>query len=333
MKPPQEAIQAILQGTHADPFSILGIHATPGGGSFVRAVLPGAEQVEVFSLDGRPLGELYPSDESGVFEADLPIEPQPLRYRCSAGDDDWLVADPYTFAPVLGPVDDLLMAQGTHLRLFDKLGAHLIRHQGADGVHFAVWAPNAQTVSVVGDFNGWDSRRHLMRHRGDSGVWEIFIPGIEEYHVYKFHVVGVDGVTRPLKADPFAFAAEVRPSTASLTMVPGKRDEWGDADHREHWASVDARRQPISIYEVHAGSWNRDRWNWFLDWDAMADQLIPMWSTWASPISSSCPFPNTPTIPRGAIRRRVFTRLRPVSANRPASLVSWMARIGRASAC
>ena len=274
MKPPQEAIEAILDGTHADPFSVLGIHAISGG-SFVRAVLPGAERVEVFSLEGSFFGELEQVDERGVFEGDFPVDPEPLRYRCTAADYDWLVTDPYTFAPVLGPVDDLLMAQGTHYRLYDKLGAHLIRHQEADGVHFAVWAPNARSVSVVGDFNEWDPRRHLMRHRGDTGVWEIFLPGLEEYHVYKYHIVGADGVIQPLKADPFAFAAEVRPSTASLTMIPGKRDAWGDDAHREHWASVDARRQPISIYEVHAGSWRRDRWNWYLPWDDLADQLIP----------------------------------------------------------
>ncbi|PEQ12609.1 1,4-alpha-glucan branching enzyme [Novosphingobium sp. PC22D] len=273
MKPPQEAIDALLEGTHADPFSLLGIHEAPGG-SFARAILPGAEQVEVFSLDGRLLGALEPADERGLFEGALPGKPEPLRYRCSAGGYDWLVTDPYTFGPVLGPIDDLLIAQGTHFRLFDKLGAHVIEHEGTSGVHFAVWAPNARLVSLVGDFNDWDARRHPMRNRRDIGVWEIFIPDIGEYRTYKFRIVGPDGMVQPLKADPFAFAAEVRPHTASVTMRPGKQD-WGDTGHREHWASVDARRQPISIYEVHAGSWNRDRWNWYLNWDDLADRLIP----------------------------------------------------------
>ncbi|MDE8650452.1 1,4-alpha-glucan branching protein GlgB [Novosphingobium album (ex Liu et al. 2023)] len=273
MKPPASAIEALLDGTHADPFSLLGMHPAPKG-SFARAILPGAEQVEAFALDGQFLGQLEQVDPRGLFEGALPGKPQAVRYRCSAGGYDWLVTDPYSFGPVLGPVDDLLIAQGTHFRLFDKLGAHLIRHEGASGVHFAVWAPNARLVSLVGDFNDWDSRRHPMRNRKDIGVWEIFIPDIADYRAYKYHIVGADGVVRPLKADPFAFASELRPKTASMTVQPGKLD-WGDAAHRAHWASIDPRRAPISIYEVHAGSWQRDRFNWFLSWDDLADQLIP----------------------------------------------------------
>lgn len=273
MKPTESAIDSLLQGTHADPFSLLGTHAGPDG-TYLRAILPGADEVEAFSLDGHRLGTLSKVDERFLFEGRLPIQPQPIRYRCTAGGHDWLVTDPYTFGPVLGPVDDLLIAQGTHLRLFDKLGAHLIEHEGAQGVHFAVWAPNARQVSVVGDFNDWDPRRHVMRGRADIGVWEIFIPDIGDYRAYKYHVVGADGAVQPLKADPFAFMSEIRPDNASVTAVPAKLD-WGDEAHRAHWASVDARKVPVSIYEVHAGSWKRDRWNWFLDWDAMADELIP----------------------------------------------------------
>jgi 1,4-alpha-glucan branching enzyme len=166
------------------------------------------------------------------------------------------------------------MGEGTHMRLYDKMGAHLIEHQGARGVHFAVWAPNARRVSVVGDFNEWDGRRHVMRRRADVGVWEIFIPDIGEYRAYKFEIIGVDGALLPLKADPFAFASEIRPRTASLT-APSPTHVWGDDAHRTHWASVDPRRQPVSIYEVHAGSWRRDANGWYLSWDAMAEQLIP----------------------------------------------------------
>ncbi len=273
MKPPPGAIQALFEGTHADPFSLLGVHRAPDG-CFARAILPGAEQVEVFSLDGVLLGQLEPVDPPGLFEGTLTGDPQAVRYRCTAGEHDWLVTDPFSFGPVLGPVDDLLIAQGTHFRLFDKLGAHLIRHEGASGVHFAVWAPNARLVSLVGDFNDWDARRHPMRNRKDIGVWEIFIPDIGDYRAYKFHIVAADGTVLPLKADPFAFAAELRPQTASMTMQIGK-DDWGDAAHRAHWASIDPRRAPISIYEVHAGSWRRDRFGWFLPWDELADQLIP----------------------------------------------------------
>jgi 1,4-alpha-glucan branching enzyme len=273
VKPTESAIESLLLGTNADPFSLLGTH--PGlDGTHLRAILPGAESVEAFSLDGHWLGKLDKVDERGLFETRLRIPPQPIRYRCTARGQDWLVTDPYTFGPVLGPVDDLLIAQGTHFRLFDKLGAHLIEHEGAAGVHFAVWAPNARLVSVVGDFNDWDPKRHVMRNRTDIGVWEIFIPDIGDYRAYKYCIVGADGSQQPLKADPFAFMSEIRPSNASMTAVPAKLD-WGDEAHRAHWASVDARKVPISIYEVHPGSWQRDRWNWFLSWDDLADQLIP----------------------------------------------------------
>jgi 1,4-alpha-glucan branching enzyme len=175
VKPPESAIESLLQGVHADPFSLLGLHPGPDG-CYARAILPGAETVEAFSLDGRRLGMLGKVDDRFLFEGKLLGNPQPVRYRCTAGDSDWLVTDPYTFGPVLGPIDDLLIAQGTHFRLFDKLGAHIMRHEGANGVHFAVWAPNARLVSVVGDFNDWDHRRHLMRSRKDIGVWEISRP-------------------------------------------------------------------------------------------------------------------------------------------------------------
>jgi 1,4-alpha-glucan branching enzyme len=175
---------------------------------------------------------------------------------------------------VLGPTDDFLIAEGTHRRLFDKLGAHLIEHEGASGVHFAVWAPNAQQVSVVGDFNDWDHRRHMMRRRMDIGVWEIFIPDIATGRAYKYRLIGPNGAVLPLKADPYAFASELRPATASVTAHPVKPD-WGDARHRAHWAAADARREPISIYEVHAGSWRRDDQGWFQSWDALAETLIP----------------------------------------------------------
>ncbi|WP_132389594.1 1,4-alpha-glucan branching protein GlgB [Novosphingobium sp. PhB165] len=273
MKPPESAIEALLQGVHVDPFSLLGVLPGPDG-TFVRAILPGAEDVEAFSLDGRRLGMLGKVDDRGLFEGRLIAKPQPIRYRCSDGQHQWLVTDPYTFGPVLGPLDDLLIAQGTHFRLFDKLGAHIITHEGAGGVHFAVWAPNARLVSVVGDFNDWDPRRHVMRDRKDIGVWEIFIPDIADYRAYKYHIIGADGAEQPLKADPFAFMSEIRPATASMTAHPAKLD-WGDEAHRAHWAKVDPRKVPVSIYEVHAGSWQRDRFNWFLNWDDLADRLIP----------------------------------------------------------
>ncbi len=273
MKPPGEAIAALLEGTHADPFSLLGVHAGPDG-VFARAVLPGAETAEAHDLTGKKLGKLKRVDHRGLFEGKLTGAPKPVKYRCTSGEHEWWITDAYSFGPVLGPTDDFLIAEGTHLRLFDKLGAQLIEHEGASGVHFAVWAPNAQFVSVVADFNDWNHRRHLMRKRLDIGVWEVFIPDIEAGRAYKFRIVGPDGTVLPLKADPYAFAAELRPATASLTARPAKPD-WGDAAHRAHWAKADARREPMSIYEVHPGSWQRDGHGWFQTWDSMAETLIP----------------------------------------------------------
>ncbi len=272
MKPPPEAIAALLDGTHADPFALLGAHAGPEG-TFARAILHGAEEAEAFSLKGGRLGRMARVD-GPLFEGKLKGKPKPIKYRCRGNGAEWWVTDPYSFGPVLGPLDDFLIAEGTHFRLFDKLGAHVIEHEGAQGVHFAVWAPNARCVNLVGDFNGWNPAAHMMRRRVDIGVWEIFIPDIGEGTAYKFRITGPDGTVQPLKADPFAFASELRPKTASVVARPGKR-EWGDDAHRAHWASVDPRREAISIYEVHPGSWQRDDNGWFLTWDEMAARLIP----------------------------------------------------------
>ena len=273
MRPTPGAVDALFEGTHGDPFSLLGVHEGPEG-TLLRAILPGAQEAEAFTLGGTSLGPLARVDDRGLFEGGFVGTRRPVRYRCTADGHDWLVTDPYSFGPVLGPLDDWLMKQGNHVRLFDKLGAHTIEHEGAQGVHFAVWAPNARHVCLVGDFNDWDPRRHPMRNRRDTGIWEIFIPDIGAYRAYKYHIVGADGSVQPLKADPFAFASEMRPHTASIT-APQSKTDWGDIAHRSHWASVDPRRVPISIYEVHAGSWQRNRWNWFLDWDELAKRLIP----------------------------------------------------------
>jgi 1,4-alpha-glucan branching enzyme len=273
VKPPRSAIDSLLSGTHADPFSLLGVHDGPKG-CFARALIPGADAVDAHDLEGKKLGVLDRVDDRGLFEGAIEGKRQPIRYHARNAEADWWITDSYSFGPVLGPIDDLLIAQGSHFRLFDKMGAHLIEHEGASGVHFAVWAPNARRVSVVGDFNDWDGRRHLMRNRVDIGVWEIFIPDIGEWRAYKYEIVGPDGVTLPLKADPFAFASEVRPKTASMIAHPGKPD-WGDEAHRAHWRSVDPRREAISIYEVHPGSWDRNGFDWYLNWDEMAERLIP----------------------------------------------------------
>jgi 1,4-alpha-glucan branching enzyme len=199
---------------------------------------------------------------------------QPLRYAATNSTGSKEVDDPYSYGPVLGPMDDYFIAEGSHLRLFDKMGAHPISHEGTNGVHFAVWAPNARRVSVVGDFNDWDGRRHVMRLRADVGVWETFAPGLKPGAAYKYEIIGPNGERLPLKADPYARRAELRPATASI-VASNLDHDWGDSAHRAHWAQVDARRQPISVYEVHPGSWRRQPDGTFLSWDQLADELIP----------------------------------------------------------
>ena len=270
---PGEA-EAIVAATHGDPFAVLGVHRE-GSGLVARCFIPDAEMVEAFTLDGKPVGALAPVGAGGVFEGKLRIrKARPLRYHARNAGGDWWVDDPYSYGPVLGPMDDYYIAEGSHLRLFDKLGAHPIHHEGTDGTHFAVWAPNARRVSVVGRFNAWDGRRHVMRHRRDTGIWEIFVPGIGPGEPYKFEIIGPTGKPVPLKADPFAFQAELRPATASIVTAPLVH-EWGDDAHRAFWRDADMRRQPVSIYEVHAGSWRRGPDGGFLDWDALAEQLLP----------------------------------------------------------
>jgi 1,4-alpha-glucan branching enzyme len=266
---------SLVAGTHADPFAVLGVHRAKGG-LVARCLIPGAEHVTAFPAGekgkGTPLGRMH---DGGLFEGRLALrKARPLRYLAENEGGTWWVEDPYSYGPVLGPMDDYYMVEGSHLRLFDKLGAHLIHHEGSDGVHFAVWAPGASRASVVGDFNGWDGRRHVMRLRRDTGIWEIFVPGIGAGHAYKYEILDGAGKRLPLKSDPFAFRAELRPATASIT-APSPAHDWGDAAHRAFWAKADPRRQPISIYEVHAGSWRRHGDGGFLSWDELADQLIP----------------------------------------------------------
>jgi 1,4-alpha-glucan branching enzyme len=267
-------VDAIVSGRHGDPFSVLGVQEA-GGGLVARCFIPHAETVDAFTLTGQEAGALARRDDSGFFEGRLKIRKrQPLRYRARNRDGEWWVTDAYSFGPVLGPMDDYYIAEGSHLRLFDKFGAHQLEHEGVSGFHFAVWAPNAKRVSVVGDFNDWDGRRHAMRNRKDIGVWEIFVPDIGPGRPYKFEIVGPRNRMQPLKADPYAQRSEFRPATASVTAAYLSHD-WGDAAHRDFWAKADPRRQPVSIYEVHAGSWQRRDDGSFLSWDELADRLIP----------------------------------------------------------
>jgi 1,4-alpha-glucan branching enzyme len=267
-------VEALVAGHHDDPFRRLGLHRE-GRQWIMRTVVPGAESVEAIDADGKSVGRLDRRHAAGFFEGPVKIKDrQALRYLAANGQGTWTVLDAYLFGPVLGPLDDYYMAEGNHLRLYDKLGAHPIRHEGHDGVHFAVWAPNASRVSVVGDFNHWDGRRHVMRKRMDIGVWEIFVPGATIGQGYKFELLDSGGRLLPLKSDPFGFHAEIRPKTASRVAETGNF-VWNDEAYIEARRHRDPRRMPMSIYEVHLGSWKRKDGDAFLSYDELAADLIP----------------------------------------------------------
>jgi 1,4-alpha-glucan branching enzyme len=267
-------VEAITKGQHADPFAVLGLQQVDGHW-VLRTFIPHAQNVEAFGRDGRPLGELERRHEEGFFEGRVDIDHrQPIRFHASNEGGSWDVWDPYSFGPVLGPMDDYYIAEGTHLRLFDKLGSHAMTFEGVPGTHFAVWAPNARRVSVVGTFNDWDGRRHPMRLRTDTGVWEVFIPAVGPGTVYKYEIVGQDGKLLPLKADPFARQSELRPKTASIVADPTPF-EWGDQKYLDARGKKDWRRAPIAIYEAHLGSWRKRPDGSFMSYEQLAEQLIP----------------------------------------------------------
>jgi 1,4-alpha-glucan branching enzyme len=274
-RPEQAEIDAIAAARHGDPFAVLGPHAC-GDGVSIRVMMPAAERVDVLDESGRTHAALEKLHDDGFFAGlvEGASVDTPYRLRFTNGEAQWEEEDAYRFPLFLGELDVHLLAEGTHRRLYEKLGAHPVTLAGAEGVVFAVWAPNARRVSVVGDFNGWDGRRHPMRKRHEAGVWELFIPGVQRGACYKYEIVGVDGTTLPLKADPLAFAAEVPPSTAS--RVHGLvAHEWGDDEWVATRGGLQDRSAPVSIYEVHLGSWRRGEGNSFLDYDRLADELIP----------------------------------------------------------
>jgi 1,4-alpha-glucan branching enzyme len=268
-------VAAIIGARHTDPFAILGLHRVDAG-FVIRALVPDAERVAALDRDDKIIIDLERRDRGDFFEGLVKIPTERFSYRLHAENSggSWIFHDPYAHGPVLGPMDDYLLVEGTHQRLYNRLGAHLMIHEDVEGTLFAVWAPNARRVSVVGDFNHWDGRRHQMRKRVDSGIWEIFAPGVGEGINYKYEIIGADGALLPLKADPFGFWAELRPSTASV-IARTDNFEWHDSDHMTARAASAAHRAPIAIYEVHLGSWRRGAGNRFLSYEELADTLIP----------------------------------------------------------
>ena len=256
---------AIIEGRHSDPFHYLGPHKE-GDNTVVRAFLPEASKVEAIGEHGE-VASLERIHEAGLFAGALGNGPERYQLRAQFGDKIVELEDPYRFPPVLSDYDLFLLGEGTHQQLYDKLGAHPLILDGVEGVAFVVLAPNARRVSVVGDFNFWDARRHPMRVRG-VGYWELFIPHAKLGDHYKFDIIGPKGQPLPLKADPLAFATEVRPKTASIVY-----DEARIPHPRPLPAGINALTSPMSIYEVHLGSWRRKGVNEWLSYRELAEQL------------------------------------------------------------
>ena len=266
----QDQIDELLAGRHTDPFALLGLHADGQGRLWLRALLPGASKVELLdALTSRTLVSLQPSGD--FFESLVPRRRKRFDYRLAvawADGSQGIYADAYAFGPQLGEADLALLAAGDHPRPFTLLGAHALEHDHVDGVRFAVWAPNARRVSVVGSFNQWDGRRHGMRLRHAAGIWEIFVPHAALGDLYKFEIIAANGELLPLKADPYARAAQLRPDTASIVAaLPTARSLPPER------AAANARQAPLSIYEVHAASWRFGQGGRFASWEELALQL------------------------------------------------------------
>jgi len=282
-------VEEIVSGKHSDPFHILGPHWMERDGHpllAIRAFRPGASGLEVvWSASGQVYGaeRIHPD---GMFEAVLPagipglearqaVGPLAYRLRFHFGDEShWEGFDPYAFPPALNEYDLYLIGEGTHYENYEKLGAHVREIAGVRGVLFGVWAPNARRVSVVGDFNLWDGRTHPMRSRGLTGIWEFFLPGLDEGSLYKFEILSRVEEQLGVKSDPYGFAAELRPKNASVVSnIDGY--QWNDSAWIAARETRDWLHAPMSIYEVHAGSWRRTPDGRWLTYRELANQLIP----------------------------------------------------------
>ncbi len=265
-------IVKIIEAKHHDPFSVLGRHIQDDKPVF-RAFLPYAETVRVNAVGGPEMQRIPGTD---VFEF-YPSKQQTAEYYQLFWTDkdghEHQHYDPYCFGPVLAEFDQHLFAEGRHWHIYQKLGSHLQTIANIAGVHFAVWAPNAQRVSVVGDFNRWDGRCHPMRNLGNSGIWELFIPGLHTGCLYKFEIINRQSGQLLVKTDPYGQQFEFRPQTAAIVTEENSY-KWQDTKWMEHRQNRDWLHEPMSIYEVHMGSWQRDARGNFLNYRELADQLV-----------------------------------------------------------
>ena len=269
---PDSTVVALIEAHHGDPFAVLGLHADDTGKLWVRAMLPGARSVTIIDATGKRAAELSLRDPAGLWEGAIPRRKNRFDYLLAvqwANGDEGVYADAYAFGPLIPDADLHFFGEGSHLRPYTFLGAHPMSVGDVDGVRFAVWAPNASRVSVIGDFNAWDGRRHPMRSRGGGGVWEIFIPHVAAGDRYKFEIRSREGHVLPAKADPYARAAELRPATASIVAPPLRDARLLPAGRAE----ANARNAPLSTYELHAASWRRHPDGRLYSWDELTDSL------------------------------------------------------------
>jgi 1,4-alpha-glucan branching enzyme len=286
-------IDALLNGRHTDPFALLGPHPVPGGWA-IRFFLPWAQDASIAIVSGgdgaRPaarktikIADAVKLRPDGFFEALWPSNqsapPAPGSYKIQGRNDrgeSFEIYDTYSFPYFLSEFDLYLMGEGRHYDTYEKLGAHVKTVQEVQGVNFAVWAPSARRVSVVGDFNRWDGRVNVMRARGSSGIWELFVPELQDGTIYKYEIIGPNGEMLPLKADPYAFRAELRPATGSIVATL-ENYQWNDTKWMKERPQTNWFEAPISIYEVHLGGWRRvpEQNNRWLSYRELSDQLIP----------------------------------------------------------
>lgn len=274
-----DALEAIAHADHGSPFDILGAHASDENHLVIRAIRPTAAHMAVVLSDSAKRYEMTQIHPAGVFEAIVDTSDAQVRYHfevTSHNQQQYSLEDPYNsaaFPPTITEFDLYLLRQGRHFESYEKLGAHPREVNGVRGVNFAVWAPNARRVSVIGEFNEWDARIHPMRLHGDSGIWELFIPGVSEGTIYRYSIRSHNQGYQADKSDPYGFFFEKRPQNASI-VYEIKGYEWGDADWMEQRAEKNLLRQPVAIYEVHAGSWQRNADGEWLNYRELADQLV-----------------------------------------------------------
>ena len=268
----EQMFEALVKGRHGDPFAVLGLHRV-GNTRIVRTFQPQARSVALIDAGGDTLAEMKRMHTDGLFEARMPPRKRSYRFRISNYDNSsYDIEDPYRFASSLGDLDLYLLGEGSDRRIYQKLGAQVCALDGVHGTRFAVWAPNASRTSVIGDFNDWDGRRHCMRLHPANGIWEIFLPGVVAGARYKFEMLDQNGKLLPLKTDPYGSYHESPPGNASIVYV--SQHGWQDSEWTARRNMNPRLDVPVSIYEVHLGSWRHAEGDRCLSYRELADELI-----------------------------------------------------------